>query len=223
MRREHSIRQSVAISVALLSALFLLPLVVIAPFQTELFGEEDAVHETEGEPFVSGDMDGKTVLKVLQGDQVEEMDLGTYLVGVVRAEMPASFELEALKAQAVAARTYTLYKIQTGGNHGDTADICTDSTCCQAYISEEKARNNWGEQADEYEQKIEQAVTATDGQAILYVSIAALVANVAAIIYIVYRAKKLGRNPYKQDVFEGTSDWEKATARRAKVDYAHAE
>ena len=38
-----------------------------------------------------------------------------------------------------------------------------------------------------------------------------------------YRAKKLGRNPYKQDVFEGTSDWEKATARRAKVDYAHAE
>ena len=55
------------------------------------------------------------------------------------------------------------------------------------------------------------------------VSIAALVANVAAIIYIAYRAKKLGRNPYKQDVFEGTSDWEKATARRAKVDYAHAE
>ena len=52
---------------------------------------------------------------------------------------------------------------------------------------------------------------------------AALVANVAAIIYIAYRAKKLGRNPYKQDVFEGTSDWEKATARRAKVDYAHAE
>ena len=55
------------------------------------------------------------------------------------------------------------------------------------------------------------------------VSIAALIANVAAIIYIAYRAKKLGRNPYKQDVFEGTSDWEKATARRAKVDYAHAE
>ena len=55
------------------------------------------------------------------------------------------------------------------------------------------------------------------------VSVAALIANVAAIIYIAYRAKKLSRNPYKQDVFEGTSDWEKATARRAKVDYAHAE
>ena len=55
----------------------------------------------------------------------------------------------------------------------------------------------------------------------LVVSILALVANVAAIIYVAYRAKKLGRNPYKQDVFEGTSDWEKATARRSAVDYAH--
>ena len=108
------------------------------------------------------------VLKVLAGDTVEEMTLGEYLVGVVRAEMPASFEPEALKAQAVAARTYTLYKMQTGGNHGDTADICTDSTCCQAYISEENARNNWGENADAYEEKIETAVRETDGETILY-------------------------------------------------------
>ena len=56
----------------------------------------------------------------------------------------------------------------TGGNHGDTADICTDSTCCQAYISEENARNNWGENADAYEEKIETAVRETDGETILY-------------------------------------------------------
>lgn len=168
MKRRSSIRQNVTVSAILLAALFLLPLAVIVPFQPDLFGLETPVDESEGEPFVSGELDAQTVLKVLKGDQVEEMDLGTYLVGVVRAEMPASFELEALKAQAVAARTYTLYKIQSGGNHGDTADICTDSTCCQAYISEDKARSNWGENADTYEQKIEEAVTATDGQAILY-------------------------------------------------------
>ena len=46
------------------------------------------------------------------------------------------------------------------------------------------------------------------------VSILALVANIAAIIYIAYRAKKLNVNPYKEDVFRGTSDWEKATTRR---------
>ena len=157
-----------AVSAVLLAMLFLLPLAVIVPFRSELFGRETPVDETEGEPFVSGELDARTTLKVLHGDQVEEMDLGTYLVGVVRAEMPASFEPEALKAQAVAARSYTLYKIQTGGNHGDTADICTDSTCCQAYISEERARANWGKDADAYEKKVENAVVSTDGEAILY-------------------------------------------------------
>ena len=168
MKRKNMVRQSIAVSAALMAALFLLPLAVILPFRGELFGRETPVDETEGEPFVSGELDGETALKVLNGDTVEEMDLGTYLVGVVRAEMPASFEIEALKAQAVAARTYTLYKLRTGGNHGDTADICTDSTCCQAYISEDRARANWGGDADEWEEKVEQAVRDTDGQAILY-------------------------------------------------------
>ena len=132
---KRGIRESVAVSAALLAVLFILPLLVIVPFRSELLTREPPVDETEGEPFASGDLDSRTVLKVKSGDTVEEMDLGTYLVGVVRAEMPASFEEEALKAQAVAARTYTLYKLQTGGNHGAEADICTDSTCCQAYIS----------------------------------------------------------------------------------------
>ena len=168
MRRNNHVRQSVAVSAALLAALFLLPLLVVVPFRTALFGRETPVDETEGQPIVSGRLDGETALRVLDGDTVLEMDLGEYLLGVVRAEMPASFHLEALKAQAAAARTYTLYKLQTGGNHGDAADICTDSACCQAYIGEERARANWGEAADAYEGKIEEAVTATDGQVILY-------------------------------------------------------
>ena len=165
---KRGVRESVAVSAVLLAALFILPLLVIVPFRSELLTREPAMDETEGEPFVSGDLDSRTVLKVKNGDTVEEIDLGTYLVGVVRAEMPASFEEEALKAQAVAARTYTIYKIQTGGNHADEADICTDSTCCQAYISEERARANWGGNADDYEAKVETAVSETDGQAILY-------------------------------------------------------
>lgn len=168
MKRKNEIRQSIGISAILLAVLFILPLTVIVPFHSELFSGETPMDETEGEPFASGELDARTVLKVLDGDQVEEMDLGTYLVGVVRAEMPASFEQEALKAQAVAARTYTLYKIQSGGNHGETADICTDSTCCQAYISQERARANWGKDAEIYEEKVEQAVKETDGQAVLY-------------------------------------------------------
>ena len=165
---KRGVRESVAVSAVLLAALFILPLLVIVPFRSGLLTREPPMDETEGEPFVSGDLDSQTVLKVKNGDTVEEMDLGTYLVGVVRAEMPASFEEEALKAQAVAARTYTIYKIQTGGNHGEEANICTDSTCCQAYISEDRARANWGKDADAYEKKVENAVTSTDGETILY-------------------------------------------------------
>ena len=168
MRRHSDLHQSAAISAVLLVLLFALPLAVVVPFRTELFSDDPTAVESEREPFQPGDLDAEMVLKVLVGDTVEEMTLGEYLVGVVRAEMPASFEPEALKAQAVAARTYTLYKMQTGGNHGDTADICTDSTCCQAYISEENARNNWGDAADENEAKIETAVRETDGETILY-------------------------------------------------------
>lgn len=168
MRRKNQIRQSVAVSAALLAALFLLPLLVVAPFRTALFGRETPVDETEGAPFVSGQRDGETALRVLDGETVLEMDLGEYLLGVVRAEMPASFQPEALRAQAVAARTYTLYKLRTGGNHDDTADICTDHTCCQAYLDEARARANWGENADAYEAKVEAAVRDTDGEAVLY-------------------------------------------------------
>lgn len=168
MKRTSQFRQTAAVSAVLLALLFLLPLAVIVPFRETLFSVRDTVDESHREPFVPGALDAETKLRVLDGETVKEMDLGTYLVGVVRAEMPASFELEALKAQAVAARTYTLYKIQSGGNHGDTADICTDSTCCQAYIAEDRARENWGEDADKNEEKIETAVHDTDGEVILY-------------------------------------------------------
>ena len=161
-------RQAIGISALLLAVLFLAPLSWALKGGEEKPAEGPEEEETRLPPFESGALDGDTKLKVLDGERVLELDLGTYLVGVVRAEMPASFELEALKAQAAAARTYTLYKLRAGGNHGDTADICTDSTCCQAYLDEETARANWGAQANENELKIQRAVKETDGQAVLY-------------------------------------------------------
>ncbi len=95
----------------------------------------------------------------------EEWNLDTYLVGVVLAEMPASFELEALKAQAVAARTYSRKAWETGGKHGD-GSICTDSTCCQAYISEADYQNQGGIAEDL--EKVRQAVLLTSGEVLMY-------------------------------------------------------
>ncbi len=84
-------------------------------------------------------------LKVLYEDELLEMSLGEYLVGVVSREMPEHFPMEALKAQAVAARTFTLRQIENGKHW--QADICTDSACCQAWTAEvnEAARQAVGE------------------------------------------------------------------------------
>ena len=93
------------------------------------------------------------------------MNLEDYLIGVVAAEMPAAFENEALKAQAVAARTYTFYKAQSN-SHKD--DVCTDSAHCQAYLNEEQMRLNWGEDYDFYYDKIKNAVYSTCGEHLTY-------------------------------------------------------
>ena len=114
-------------------------------------------------------VDRSTALNVLVDGKLQQMDMETYLLGVVRAEMPASFEEEALKAQTVAARTYILHKIAGGGsaNHPQ-ADACDDINCCQAFKSQEDAAADWGEHGPEYEEKIRKAVTETDGECVLY-------------------------------------------------------
>jgi stage II sporulation protein D len=93
------------------------------------------------------------------------MDMDTYLVGVVLAEMPAYFEPEALKAQAVVARTYTRKAYTTGGKHGD-GSICTQPACCQAYMTEESFLSLGGTQEDL--QKIRQCVGTTAGMVLAY-------------------------------------------------------
>ena len=99
--------------------------------------------------------------------EVEQVKLDDYLCNVVSAEMPATFEQEALKAQAIVARTYTIYKILNKKH--DNADICDDSTCCQAWISKEDRLAKWEEnQRESNWQKICNAVNDTSGKIITY-------------------------------------------------------
>lgn len=101
--------------------------------------------------------------------KVEELPLDEYLYGVVSSEMPANFKEEALKAQAVVARTFTLYKIVHNSKKHDGADICDDSTCCQAWISKEDRLAKWKEENQkEYWNRIVNAVNSTQGKMITY-------------------------------------------------------
>ena len=99
--------------------------------------------------------------------EVEEVPIDIYLCNVVSAEMPADYEIEALKAQAVVARTYTIYKAQNPKH--ENADICDDSTCCQAWVTKEKRFERWEEAKRESNwQKIEKAVNETSGKIVTY-------------------------------------------------------
>ncbi len=81
--------------------------------------------------------------------------------------MPADFHIEALKAQAIVARTYTVYKINNKKH--PNADICDDSNCCQAWIDKEKRLERWEEgKREENWSKIETAVNSTNGKIITY-------------------------------------------------------
>lgn len=170
-------RLTLPVSFTLVGLLFGLPLLAAQPAEAmqSLHGPVPPTVQTissETPQAVSTDPEplpetAPIVLQVLHHGGVVPMDLEDYLVGVVRAEMPASFEPEALKAQAVAARTYTLYQIAGGGRHGE-AQICTNPGCCQAYIEEADIRARWGSAADDLCAKTAAAVRETAGEILTY-------------------------------------------------------
>ena len=98
-------------------------------------------------------------------NSIHVMALEKYVLGVVLAEMPAEFEEEALKAQAVVARTYALRRLSRQDRHTDVA-VCTQSACCQAYMTEEEFLQ--GGEPQSALDKIKRAVEATEGQVLTY-------------------------------------------------------
>lgn len=117
--------------------------------------------------------DNKIRVWFTQDKKVRELDLEEYVTGVVAAEMPVEFEIEALKAQAIAARTFA-YARQKGlymdkEDVHSNAHVCTDFTHCQAWISKEDALKKWSDEvAETLWNKIENAVNDTQGMIIVY-------------------------------------------------------
>lgn len=101
---------------------------------------------------------------------IEEIDIETFLYGVLASEMSSDFSEEALKAQAVAARTYIIYKKDNKMTQGHSgAYTCTDSTHCQAYASYDELKNKKGEKwIKESYPKIKKAVDDTKGHILTY-------------------------------------------------------
>ncbi len=153
-------------------------LMILLP--TVAFLGEQPVAPTAGYPQISESSvpSAVQVLRTHTG-KVEEYPLEDYLFGVVAAEMPMSYEDEALKAQCVAAHTLYEYK----KSQGET-QISDDSATAQAFITKEVARAKWGEQADAYEKRLTDIVSQVAGELVLYQNAPALT---------VYHALSAGR------------------------------
>ncbi len=158
--------------IILLTIMFLIPVIFIRKYENkQIISQIENTIQQEQNIKNQYDYKKYTTIKLLheKTGEVEEIKLDDYIVNVVCAEMPANFELEALKAQAVVARTYTIYKLVGGDRKHENADICDNSACCQAWISKEDRFARW----DENERinnwnKIVNAVDSTNGKIITY-------------------------------------------------------
>ena len=104
----------------------------------------------------------------LTGGEAVETTMAEWLPGAVAGEMPASFEAEALKAQAVAARTYILSRMASPPASHPEAAVCDDPGCCKAHLTDAQLRENWGEDYAANLARIGGAVRSTDGQYLEY-------------------------------------------------------
>lgn len=141
-------------------ARILLPQRIVRVFQLWMMREK---------PVSAAETETKVLVYRMDQQKMEEMSTADYLRGVLAAEMPAQYHLEALKAQAAAAYTRVLYQQQKGGcalHPG--ADICTDSAHCQGYASETERKERWQDSFAAYEARLKLAVQETKGCWIAY-------------------------------------------------------
>lgn len=145
---------------------FLIPLLFIKPIETDIppLPVSPSEEKTDVET-----TDAEIKIKLLDEGKVSEIALDEYLEGVVAAEMPALFPEEALKAQAVAARTYTMKKASSApAKEHNGAAVCSNPSHCKAYKPLSEFASGWSENAETYSEKIRRAVKETDGEILLY-------------------------------------------------------
>ncbi|NLT94379.1 MAG: stage II sporulation protein D [Clostridia bacterium] len=147
--------------------IFMVFIVIIIPLLTISFLEKNYTK-------VEIEKMGKTInVFDYQTNKLMTLDLEEYIVGVVAAEMPAVFDIEALKAQAVAARTYAYKRLlepdPTIRQYHPLADVITNPAICQAWAGDDELKEKWGRlNYIKYKKKIVEAVEATKGQILLF-------------------------------------------------------
>ena len=152
------------ILVSVLLVVFL-PMLIASIFDNRQNLPDDPSVATDFLQTTGAQSDGIIISVALDDGTIVQMELEEYLIAVVLMEMPAEFEIEALKAQAVVARTYTMKRHLSGEKHFAAA-VCTDSSCCQGFCLPDTYLNQGGNSEDL--EKIKSAIYATKDQVLTY-------------------------------------------------------
>lgn len=149
----------------------LLVIILFIPGIIALFGDNKPEDSTKPEIPLPSSLDNQIPISIYrtEGKKVDVVPIEEYVVGVLSAEMPADFELEALKAQAMAARTYIIRRI-AGNNFADVPEGAhvTDTVKHQVYMDDQQRKKAWGSDYDWKIQKVRQAVVETQGKVLTY-------------------------------------------------------
>ncbi|WP_291668286.1 stage II sporulation protein D [Clostridium sp.] len=187
-------------SAAILSVIILIFMIVVPSFIIKAIPvratdeKENDELEVQEDNYIS--LSGTDTIKVYitKEDKVVEVPIEEYVKSVVSGEMPAGFEVEALKAQSVAARTYVAAKRGRPCDIAKGGDVC-DTTHCQVYIGKEERITKWEDKGQEYWDKISKAVDETKGKVLAY--------NKELVQYPQFFSTSSGMTENSKDVFSG--------------------
>jgi stage II sporulation protein D len=163
-------KRSLVVSIVLLlTVLLVLPSLIVLPLNKEHASEAKQNQKTPSDPKVVA-LSAKVPVTVYRAEDksVDHTSLDDYLVGVVACEMPAEFEIEALKAQTLAARTYVINRLLNKPSQLPDGAEVIDTTADQVYKSKAELKQLWGKDYNWKVKRIEQAVTETEDQIITY-------------------------------------------------------
>lgn len=151
--------------ISLITIIIVIPTLIVAPFLKD--DHQLVAHEQDADFNIESDSSSLSVAVMrVNSEKIEDVPLETYVARVIASEMPAEFEVEALKAQALAARTYIVNHL-LHQNEDNDSDI-TDSTSHQVYKNEQELREQWGSEFNEKMEKLKMAVETTKGEILTY-------------------------------------------------------
>ena len=170
------IKPFVVVAAVLMALTLIIPAVLVLPFSDEhrasgKLGEDLTKIPAKETKAVPNSLDPAVEVAVFRTSksQIENVQLEDYLVGVVAAEMPAEFKEEALKAQALTARTYIVKRLISKDTLGVPKGAqVTDTQIHQVYMNDDEMRREWGMEYDAKRKKVLNAVRSTAGQILTY-------------------------------------------------------